>query len=300
MTGRVTRPESRAVQRFAEVSETLGRPDDVVLPRSLVLAGAGKMGAALLDGWLGAGLDPVSVTVVDPHPSREIEQLAALRGITLNGDGAGEEPPEVLVLAIKPQVLDEAVPSLARFVGPQTLVLSILAGKTLANLAASFPAAGAVARAMPNLPASIGRGITGVVATGGIDDDQRDLVTSLLSGTGAVEWLDDEALIDALTAVSGSGPAYVFHLVEALAEAGVAAGLPAELSQRLARATITGAGALLDTSPLSASALREAVTSRGGTTAAALDVLMAQQAGLTPLMTEAVAAARKRAGELSG
>lgn len=288
---------AQTVQRFADVID--GAAPDPALPSSLVLAGAGKMGASLLDGWLKSGLDPVNVTILDPHPSEHIERLAAERGIALNTAIEAIRPPEVLVLAIKPQSLAEAAPSLARLVAPHTLVLSILAGKTLAGLAGHFPEAGAIVRAMPNLPASIGRGITGVVASQKTDDAQRSTATALLAGSGSVEWLDDEALIDALTGVSGSGPAYVFHLVEALAAAGVAAGLPADLAERLARGTVTGSGALLEVSPLSATALREAVTSKGGTTAAALDELAGDN-GIGPAVTRAVAAAKRRAQELAG
>ncbi|MFD2251719.1 pyrroline-5-carboxylate reductase [Pseudochelatococcus lubricantis] len=287
----------QTVQRFSDILES--PPPDAALPLSLVLVGAGKMGGALLDGWLKSGLDPVRVTIIDPHPSADIVRIAAERGIGLNPASGDIGAPEVLVLAVKPQFLDEIAPDLARLAAPGTLVLSILAGKTLDNLSQRLPGTRAIVRAMPNLPASIGRGITGVVAASGTSEAQRATATVLLSGAGAVEWLDDESLIDALTGVSGSGPAYVFYLVEALAEAGVAAGLPAALSQRLARATVTGAGALLDQSPLSAAELREAVTSKGGTTAAALAVLSGEN-GIGPIVTQAVAAARRRAGELSG
>lgn len=286
----------QTVQRFADVLDAPA--PDSAFPSSLVLTGAGKMGAALLDGWLKSGLDPVSVTILDPRPSEEIELLAAERGIALNTDIADIPPPDVLVLAIKPQLLDEVAPSLAALAAPHTLVLSILAGKTIAGLAGHFPGAHAFVRAMPNLPASIGRGITGVAASDRTSDAQRATATALLSGSGAVEWLDGEHLIDPLTGVSGSGPAYVFYLVEALAQAGVEAGLPADLSQRLARATVTGAGALLEASPLPAASLREAVTSKGGTTAAALEILSGPD-GIGPIVTRAVEAARRRAEELS-
>lgn len=289
--------DAQSVQRFSDIMEN--PPPDPALPQSLVLVGAGKMGAALLDGWLKSGLDPVSVTILDPRPSPEIERFAAERGMALNPPYVGMRAPEVLVLAIKPQMLDEAAPQLATIAGSETLVLSILAGKTLDNLAQRLPHAKAIIRAMPNLPASIGRGITGVVASAVTSAPQRATATVLLSASGAVEWLSDEHLIDALTGVSGSGPAYVFYLVEALAEAGIAAGLAPDLAQRLARATVTGAGALLDASPLPASDLRELVTSKGGTTAAALEILQGEQ-GIGPIITRAVAAAKKRAADLSG
>lgn len=289
--------EAQTVQRFSDVLES-PQPNPA-LPHSLVLVGAGKMGVALLEGWLKSGLDPVNVAIIDPHPSSEIKQLAAELGMALNPAAGDIRTPEVLVLAIKPQFLDEAAPQLAALTSPSTLVISILAGKTLANLAQRWPQVKAIIRAMPNLPASIGRGITGLVASSATSEAQRATATALIASSGAVEWLNDEHLIDALTGVSGSGPAYVFYLVEALAEAGVAAGLPMDVAQRLARATVTGASALLDESPLSASALREAVTSKGGTTAAALDVLQGEN-GIAPIITRAVAAAQKRAAELSG
>jgi pyrroline-5-carboxylate reductase len=267
------------------------------LPASLTLVGAGKMGGAMLAGWLEAGLDPAATTILDPAPSEAVAALCAARGIALNRADAG--PAAVLVLGIKPQGLEAAAPALAPLVGPDTLVLSILAGKTIADLKARLPAARAVVRAMPNLPASIGRGATGAVASPEVTTEQRALAEALLAASGLTEWLDAEADIDAVTAVSGSGPAYVFLLVEALAEAGVAAGLTPGIAARLARATVTGAGALLEASSEEAAQLRRNVTSPGGTTAAALDVLMRDD-GLAPLMRAAVAAAKSRAGELSG
>jgi pyrroline-5-carboxylate reductase len=197
-------------------------------------------------------------------------------------------------------MLDEAAGTIDRFVGPQTLIISILAGKTIGDLRGRLPHAKAIVRAMPNLPASIGRGATGAAANQDVSASQKAMADALLRSVGIVEWLASEDLIDAVTAVSGSGPAYVFHLVECLADAGAAAGLPLELAQRLARATVTGAGELLAQSDLPPDRLRQNVTSPGGTTAAALDVLMADQAGLKALMREAVAAAKRRAEDLSG
>jgi pyrroline-5-carboxylate reductase len=267
------------------------------LPASLTLVGAGKMGGAMLAGWLEAGLDPRAVTILDPAPSGAIAALCAERGIALNP--ADPALAAVMVLGIKPQGLEAAAVALSPLVGPGTLVLSILAGKTIADLKARLPGARAVVRAMPNLPASVGRGATGAVASAEVTAEQRAVAEALLSAAGLTEWLDAEAQIDAVTAVSGSGPAYVFLLVEALAEAGVAAGLAPEVAARLARATVTGSGALLEASPEDAAQLRRNVTSPGGTTAAALDVLMRED-GLARLMGEAVAAAKRRAGELSG
>jgi pyrroline-5-carboxylate reductase len=197
-------------------------------------------------------------------------------------------------------VLDEASAAVTALVGPRTLVISILAGKTLADLKARLPGARAVVRAMPNLPASIGRGATGAAASVEVDESQRLVADALLGANGIVEWLPSEDLIDAVTALSGSGPAYVFHLVECMAEAGVAAGLPPDLARRLARATVSGAGELLHQSEVDAGTLRQNVTSPGGTTAAALQVLMAEPGGLKNLMRDAVAAAKRRAEELAG
>jgi pyrroline-5-carboxylate reductase len=263
---------------------------------SLALVGAGKMGAALLGGWLGAGIPPRAIAVHEPQPSDALESLAAEQGFALN---PAPGPAQTIVLAIKPQMLEAAAPALAPLFRPDSLLISILAGKTVANLAARLPA-GSIVRAMPNTPAAIGRGITGAYASAETTPAQRETAQRLLSGVGAVEWVGKENLIDAVTAISGSGPAYVFHLVEALAQAGAALGLPADLALRLARATVEGSGELLHRSPaISAAILRKNVTSPGGTTQAALDVLMAHD-GLAALMARATAAAAKRAGELSG
>ena len=268
------------------------------LPSSLILVGAGKMGGAMLEGWLKVGMKPEGVTVLDPRPSHEMVQFCRNRGIALNP--ASPAAPDVLVLAIKPQMLDEAAPALNACLGPQTLIISILAGKTIGDLRSRLPAGGAIVRAMPNLPASIGRGATGAAVNENVREEQRLMADALLGSNGIVEWLPSEDLIDAVTAVSGSGPAYVFHLVECLADAGTAAGLPPDLAQRLARATVTGAGELLFQSDLPPGTLRQNVTSPGGTTAAALDILMAEPNGLKALMRDAVAAAKRRAEELAG
>ncbi|WP_342363454.1 pyrroline-5-carboxylate reductase [Terrarubrum flagellatum] len=257
------------------------------------------MGAAMLEGWLKLGLDPKRVTCIDPGLKDEPRDELADKGLTIVASAADLSPPQALVLAIKPQMLDAAAAGLGGIVGPRTLVISILAGKTIADLKARLPKAGAIVRAMPNTPAAVGRGITAAVANPAVSADQRAMADALLKAIGRVEWLDDEGLIDAVTAVSGSGPAYVFHLVEAMAAAGAKAGLPTDLAMRLARATVEGAGELMFQSPLPPSTLRENVTSPAGTTAAALKVLMDDK-GLTALMTEAIAAAKRRAEELSG
>jgi pyrroline-5-carboxylate reductase len=264
---------------------------------SLLLAGAGKMGGALLRAWLDRGYDPRKIDVIEPHPSPELIELAQAKGFALR---APSRPPGILVLAIKPQTLDEAAASLASFASPNTLVVSILAGKTIANISAKLPQARAIVRAMPNLPAAVGRGITALAANAAATPGQRAAAEALLAAAGGVEWLASEELIDAVAAVSGSGPAYVFYLAEALASAGSSVGLPASIAARLARATVEGAGELLFQSrEKSAAELRENVTSRGGTTAAALEVLMAQD-GLKPLIERAVKAAKQRAEALAG
>lgn len=267
-------------------------------PASLALVGAGKMGGAMLSGWLALGLDGARVTVIDPQPSDEIQALCASSGASLNP--AVVAPAQVVVLAIKPQTLDAAAPALSPLIGPQTLVVSIMAGKTSADIAARLPGVGAVVRTMPNTPAAVGRGVTGAFASPAVSLAQRACADALLSAVGAVAWLEDEALIDAVTAVSGSGPAYVFLLAECMAQAGEKLGLPRDVAEKLARATVEGAGELMrreqQTTPAQ---LRINVTSPGGTTAAALAVLMGDE-GLAALMERAIAAAHSRAQELSG
>jgi pyrroline-5-carboxylate reductase len=262
---------------------------------TLVLVGAGKMGGAMLDGWLALGLDPAKIAVLEPKPSAEIAALAA-RGVRLNPASVNDA--SVIVIAIKPQDAAAVVSTLKPLVRPNTVAISIMAGPKLGFLQGALGEC-AIVRTMPNTPAAIGRGITVAVPNARVTQNQRALADALLRAVGMVEWVDDEALIDAVTAVSGSGPAYVFLLAESLARAGAAAGLPADLSARLARATVSGAGELLHRSPLEAATLRQNVTSPGGTTAAALGVLMAEN-GLDPLMQAAVAAATKRSRELAG
>jgi pyrroline-5-carboxylate reductase len=263
----------------------------------LVLVGAGKMGGALLEGWLRFGLDPKHVAVLEPQPSPQISALTG-RGLQLNPEIRALADVAAIVVAVKPQTAAEAIPELRPMVGASTVVVSIMAGRTLQFIAGALNARCALVRAMPNTPAAIGRGIT-VAVPRDVNQAQRDLAHRLLCATGTVEWTDDEALMDAVTAVSGSGPAYVFLLAEALAEAGVAAGLPPPLAAKLARETVAGSGELLHRSELDAAVLRQNVTSPGGTTAAALDVLMGRD-GLAQLMRNAVAAATRRSRELAG
>jgi pyrroline-5-carboxylate reductase len=264
---------------------------------TLVLVGAGKMGSALLEGWLRLGLAGRNVAVIEPTPSPDLSVLET-SGLVLNPDLRTLREPAVIVLAVKPQIAVEAIAPLRALVGAATLVISIMAGRTLQFLSGALDGAGAVVRAMPNTPAAIGRGITVAVPLRA-SSAQRQLAERLLSATGAVEWVEDEVLMDAVTAVSGSGPAYVFLLAEVLAQAGIAAGLPKALAEKLARETVAGSGELLHRSQLDAAALRANVTSPGGTTAAALDVLMAEN-GLEGLMERAVAAATARSRKLAG
>jgi pyrroline-5-carboxylate reductase len=239
------------------------------------------MGGAMLEGWLGLGLDPRYAAVLEPQPARELTALAG-RGLRLNPAASAIGEASAIVVAVKPQIAAEVIPTLAPYVGAGTVVVSIMAGQTLDFIEQALSQPAALVRAMPNTPAAIGRGITVAVPNGRVSGRQRELVHALLSATGAVEWIDDEAL-----------------LVEALARAGTAAGLPAELAARLARATVAGSGELLQRSPLEPASLRQNVTSPGGTTAAALEVLMGPH-GLAELMTEAVAAATQRSRQLAG
>jgi pyrroline-5-carboxylate reductase len=265
----------------------------------ILLIGAGKMGGAMLEGWLKRGTKPNQLTVLDPHPSDRMEELRKV-GLRLSPAIEDIGIADVVILAIKPQMLDIAAESLKAVAGAQTLVISILAGKTIADIQGRVPNLEAIVRAMPNTPAAVGRGITGCVASSGVSVSQKAMASQLLSTVGRVEWVPNEALIDVVTAVSGSGPAYVFYLVECMAAAGVKQGLSPELAMSLARATVEGAGELLfQDAGTAASVLRQNVTSPGGTTAAALDVLMAND-GLGQLMDKAIDAARKRAVALSG
>ena len=262
---------------------------------TIVLAGAGKMGGALLSGWLAQGLDGKRVVVIEPLPSAEISALVT-KGVRLNPSPTDIGAVATLVIALKPQSFREAGAMLKSFAGPATLVVSIMAGTTIASL--SKACGGSVVRAMPNTPAAIGRGITVAVAAKDVSAAQRSVADALLRATGSVEWVDDENLMDAVTAVSGSGPAYVFLLAEELARAGVEAGLPAALATKLARETVAGSGELLHRSDAPSATLRQNVTSPGGTTAAALEVLMGQD-GLQQLMIRAIAAATKRSKDLA-
>jgi pyrroline-5-carboxylate reductase len=263
----------------------------------LALVGAGKMGGALLKGWLDNGLDSRAAVVIDPQPTTESVAFLSGAGIAIHAAPPEGATAKVIVVAVKPQIIASVLPSLAPLIGRDTIVLSIAAGTTLNQLKAGVGDV-AIVRTMPNTPAQVGRGITVAIANPRVDKAAKALVTTLLEAVGDVVWVDKEGMIDSATAVSGSGPAYVFHLVEALSAAAVSVGFDKASAEKLARATVEGAGELLHQSDLTAEVLRQNVTSPKGTTAAALKVLMGRS-GLTPLMKKTVAAARKRSRELS-
>ena len=269
-------------------------------PRSLVLTGAGKMGEALLRGWLAGGLAPKRVTILEPNRRRRSPRSppsAALRSIRRS---PGWRRPRFCFSPSSRRRWRRRRPTSRRSPAPRRWSISILAGKRVADLAARLPHARAFARVMPNTPAAVGRGASAAFASPATSARQRQWTQSLMSAVGQFDWLADETLIDAVTAISGSGPAYVFALVEAMAEAGEKLGLPAELAMKLARATVEGAGELLHREPaVTAAKLRENVTSPGGTTAAALAILRAPD-GYPALLAKAAAAARDRARELAG
>jgi pyrroline-5-carboxylate reductase len=261
-----------------------------VAERGLVLLGCGKMGGAMLQGWLGADLPPGAVTVIDP---------AGAIGFDAGFAPTPPDSPAVIVLAVKPQMMEAALPQVAHLAGPETLVLSIAAGLPLSWFEARLPAGTPIVRAMPNTPAAVGRGVTALIGNAAAAE-RLALAEALCAAVGATVRLEREDQMDAVTALSGGGPAYVFHLIEAMTEAGVAAGLPADLSETLARTTVCGAGELAWRSEESAETLRVNVTSPGGTTAEALKVLMDPETGLPPLMTRAIAAAAARSRALGG
>lgn len=263
---------------------------------NLLLVGCGKMGGALLDGWCAAGLAD-RIDVVEPADTGPTHR--GVHRVAGQEDLPADISPDIVVLAVKPQAMDDVVPTYRRLVRPTTAFLSIAAGKTIDYLRDGLGGAAAVVRAMPNTPAAIGKGMSVLVAGPDVMAVQRDACDRLMAAVGAVEWVDDEALLDAVTALSGGGPAYVFLLIEAMAAAGVAAGLPAATAMRLARTTVVGAGALAEASPQPAEILRRNVTSPGGTTAAALSILMSKD-GLQPMFEKAIAAATARSRELAG
>lgn len=267
----------------------------------VVLVGCGKMGTALLQGWLQQGLAAADIVVVEPAPgpAADIADRHGLRVVPSPGEAPGDFAADVVVFAVKPQSMDEIVPHYRTIAEDGAVSLSIAAGKPIAFFERCLGEAAAVVRSMPNTPAAVGRGVTAACANAAVTEAQRKICQGLLEAVGEALWIDDESLIDAVTAISGSGPAYVFLMIEALARAGEEQGLPAEIAERLARQTIVGSGELARGSPDSAGTLRQNVTSPGGTTAAALEVLMSED-GLRALMSRAVEAAARRSRELAG
>ena len=263
-----------------------------ITTRGLVLLGCGKMGSAMLEGWLKGGLSPSSVWVLDPAPSDWVSAQGVHLNETLPDD------PAVMVVAVKPQMMGDALPQVTAKGGGETVVLSIAAGTTIASFEAAFGVGTPVIRAMPNTPAAVGRGITALIGNAEVSEDRMALAETLLGAVGKTVRLDREDQMDAVTAVSGSGPAYVFHLIETLAAAGEAEGLPAELAMELALTTVSGAGALAEASSDSPTQLRINVTSPKGTTEAALKVLMDETQGFPALLKRAVHAAAERGREL--
>lgn len=272
----------------------------MTIDRRLCLVGGGKMGGALLAGWLDGGLAAERVVVVEPDPERAADLTARL-GVAVAPEISGHdmiEAPDVVVLAVKPQTMDEAAPAYAALAGPGTVFLSIAAGRTVASLQRPLGVAAAIVRAMPNTPAAIGRGISVAFANPNVTAEQRRICDSLLAAVGTVAWVDDEVLLEPVTGVSGSGPAYLFLFIECLAKAGEAAGLAPDLALQLARTTVWGAAELAYASDEPVETLRHNVTSPNGTTQAALDVLMATD-GLQGLLSSAVEAATQRSRELA-
>ena len=263
----------------------------------LCLVGAGNMGGAMLAGWIESGFAPERITVIDPSSREAMLALIEKHGIRHCPSPPEGYRPDVMLIAVKPQAMDAVLPTLAGMTGPDTVSVSVAAGTTLAQLTSHLGDV-AVVRSMPNTPAILRKGITVCCPNGRCSQQQKERVGELLMAIGKVRWVEDEAMIDAVTAVSGSGPAYVFHLAECMAAAGVAEGLPQDLAEALARETIAGAGAMLSQLDEPAGTLRENVTSPNGTTAAALGELMGE-ARLEKLVAKAVHAARMRSEELS-
>jgi pyrroline-5-carboxylate reductase len=262
--------------------------------RGLVMLGCGKMGSAMLEGWLDRDLPAASVHVIDPAPSDWLRR----QGVQLNAELP--EGPAVVLLAVKPQMMAEALPTVARYGGGGTLFVSVAAGTPIPTFEAALGPETRIVRAMPNTPAAIGKGISAIVGNDAAGPEDLAMAEALLSAVGQVVRLDEEAQIDAVTGVSGSGPAYVFYMIDALAEAGVAEGLAPDLAMALAKATVAGAGALAQSADETPEQLRINVTSPNGTTQAGLEVLMDGETGLAPLIRRTVAAAANRSRDLRG
>ena len=268
------------------------------LSGTLVLVGAGKMGGAMLEGWIKAGLPPQHIVAIDPAVSDEMRASLASWGVRLNPALSAVTDAEVVIVAVKPQVLEGVLQEITPLAASKPLVISVVAGKTIATFERYFGQGAAIIRTIPNTPAAIGRGITAMASAANVSASQQALAAQLLASVGEVVQVATESDIDAVTAVSGSGPAYVFYLTECLTKAAQALGLPEEISIQLARATVAGAGELMRQSGTDAATLRKNVTSPKGTTEAALNVLMAAD-GMEPLMKKAVEAACLRSRELA-
>ncbi|HCX15038.1 MAG TPA: pyrroline-5-carboxylate reductase [Rhodospirillaceae bacterium] len=268
---------------------------------TILLVGSGRMGGALLEGWFKHGLNPVDVIVIEPAGRGAVASCNEHRALTVLPhvqDVPSDFHPDIIVFAVKPQIADEIVFEYASFTASQPVLLSVVAGKKASYFRHHLGVEAAIVRAMPNTPAMVGKAISILYAAPAVSAVQRRVCEVLMGAVGKVEWIDDEALMDAVTALSGSGPAYVFLLAECMRDAGIKAGLPADLSARLAHATLSGAGAMLEQEIAEPEVLRKNVTSPGGTTAAAMSILMAE-GGLKKLLEQAVLAAAKRSKELA-
>ncbi len=264
---------------------------------SVVLVGAGNMGGAMLKGWIANGMDPSNITVLDPSPSGQMKHILSDSKVHHSETSHGLSASDVLIVAIKPQMMEKVLPTLTNLVGDNTVVVSVAAGTTLSTISSAFGDVAAI-RVMPNTPALVLRGMSVACPNAKVTKKQKENVHDLMQAVGKIEWVEDEKFIDAVTAVSGSGPAYVFHLAECMAQAGLRAGLPEELAMTLAVQTVSGAGELLAQSSDTPAILRKNVTSPNGTTAAALEVLMGE-GGMPQLLEQAILAAKKRSEELS-
>ena len=268
----------------------------MMISGNLFLVGAGKMGSAMLDGWLNSCLKAEQVTILDPGLPETQTSVRKNQGVRVNPDEAGKA--DILLLAVKPQIMEKVLKTCGAYIKPDTLVVSVAAGIPVAYFEAFFGPSQPIIRCMPNTPAAVGKGMTVLFGNAPVGQNHRSIAQTLLSAVGDTAWIETEEQMDAVTGLSGSGPAYVFHMIEAMTEAGIMEGLPADLARQLARTTVAGAGALVMESGEEAAILRENVTSPNGTTAAGLAVLMNNDNGLPPLMKATVKAAADRSREL--
>jgi len=276
----------------------MSKKQPIPLSGKLVLLGAGKMGGAMMEGWLAVGIVPSQLVIFDPSPAKEILTLIKNHGLSHNPDVNSLDNVEVILTAVKPQILDKALEAILPLKSQSPLILSIVAGKTIESFETHFGESASIIRTIPNTPAAVGRGITAMTANTNVSQAQSKLAQALLTSLGEVVWVENENQIDAVTGLSGSGPAYVFYMTECLAKAGEAQGLNSELAMQLARATVEGAGELMRATGIAAKTLRENVTSPNGTTQAGLEVLMADD-GLESLLEKTVEAATARSRELA-